>query len=67
VIVIRKGREQLQTIKLDIRTALTDPKQRILIQPNDLIMLEYTDFAMVMNTILSTISFDFDVNQLFSH
>jgi hypothetical protein len=67
VIVIRKGSAQLQVIKLDIRTALTDPKQRILIQPNDLIMLEYTDFAMVMNTILSTISFDFDVNQLFSH
>jgi hypothetical protein len=67
VIVIRKGREQMQVIKLDLRTAMTDPQQRILIQPNDLVMLEYTDFEMIMNGVLNTISLNVNLNQIFSH
>jgi protein involved in polysaccharide export with SLBB domain len=67
VIVIRKGHDTMQVIKLDLRTALTDPQQRILIQPNDLIMLEYTEFEMTMNAILSTVSFNLDLQTLFNH
>ena len=67
VIVIRKGHAQMQVIKISIPTALTDPKQRILVQPNDLVMLEYTDYEMLMNALLNTVSLNFDLNQLFSH
>jgi hypothetical protein len=57
----------METIKLSLKTAVTDPHQRILVQPNDLIMLEYTTFELVMNTMLNNVNLNFSLNQLFSH
>jgi protein involved in polysaccharide export with SLBB domain len=67
VIVIRTLKGKMETIKLSLKTAVTDPHQRILVQPNDLIMLEYTTFELVMNTMLNNVNLNFSLNQLFSH
>ncbi len=67
VIVIRKGHDKVQVIKLDLRSALTNPQERILIVPNDLVMLEYTEFELVMNAILSTVSLNVNLQTLFNH
>ena len=67
VIVIRTLQGKMEVIKLSLKTAVTDPHQRILVQPNDLIMLEYTNFELIMNTMLNNVNLNLSVNQLFSH
>ena len=67
VIVVRTLKGKMEVVKISLKTAVTDPHQRILVQPNDLIMLEYTNFELVMNTMLNNLNLTFSVNQLFSH
>ena len=67
VIVVRTLKGKMEVVKISLKTAVTDPHQRILVQPNDLIMLEYTNFELVMNTLLNNLNLTFSVNQLFSH
>jgi protein involved in polysaccharide export with SLBB domain len=64
VVVLRTINGRTEAIKLNMQTALLDPRERILIQPNDLIVLEYTEFELVMNILLNNLSLNVDVNQL---
>jgi len=52
-------------IKVDLKRAMTDPSERILIQPNDFVLLEYTSMEVVMNVMLNNISMNLSLNQLF--
>jgi protein involved in polysaccharide export with SLBB domain len=54
LLVMRVTDGRQQTIEIDLRRALADPGQRILIEPNDFIVLEYRAGEVVMNTFLST-------------
>ncbi len=66
LLVIREVNGYQRAIKIDMKQGLTDPSQRILIQPNDLIMLEYTPTEVVMNMFLSTFSLRFDLQSLWN-
>ena len=46
-------------IKVDLNKALTNSSERILIQPDDIVMVRYTCAEEVMNTALSLIQFNF--------
>ncbi len=67
VLVLRMVNGQQQTIHINLKHALTDPAQRILIEPNDFIVLEYKPHEVVMNVILSTFRFNVNVNSLFGN
>lgn len=59
-IVIRKLPDGSQIpIKVDLNRALTDSNERILIQPDDIVMVRYTCAEEVLNTALSLIQFNF--------
>lgn len=65
VVVVRMVDGQMRSIKLNLQKAITDPKERILVLPNDLIILEYTEFELAMNVILNSLVLNLNVNQLF--
>jgi protein involved in polysaccharide export with SLBB domain len=65
VIVVRQIGKEIRTIKVSLRTALTDPQERVLIQPNDYIICEYTESELVMNIILNAVTFSFSLDQVF--
>lgn len=54
VLVLRVADGRQNVIEVDLKEAMRDPGQRILIEPNDMIVLEYRPGEVVMNTILST-------------
>ena len=57
VTVLRKcGCEQV-AIDVDLRYALSDPTERVIIQPGDLIILEYRKPELFTNTVLSVFQF----------
>jgi len=59
-IIVRKLCDGSQIpIKVDLNKALTDSSQRILIQPNDMIIVRYTCAEEVINTALGLIQFNF--------
>ena len=64
LLVIREVNGYQRAIKIDMKRGLTDQSERILIQPNDLIMLEYTPTEVAMNLFLSTFSLRFDLQSL---
>lgn len=64
ITVVRTVRGQMVPIQMNLKTALTNPAERILIQPNDLILLEYTDFEMFMNIVLNNLTLNLSVNDL---
>ncbi len=47
------------TLKVDLNKALQNPSERVLIQPNDIVMLRYTIAEEVGNVLLSLIQFNF--------
>jgi protein involved in polysaccharide export with SLBB domain len=51
-------------IKISLNRALSDASQRILIQPGDYVILQYTPLETVANVILSTFTFNYFVNKL---
>lgn len=65
-IVVRKldGGGQVP-IRVNLNKALADPTERILIQPEDLIVVRYTLFEELYNTILNLFQFNFLVNGAF--
>jgi protein involved in polysaccharide export with SLBB domain len=63
VIVLRTIDGKQIPIKLSLKKALQDPDNRILIQPNDYILLEYTDMELVMNLVLSTVTLNYSLNR----
>lgn len=59
-IVIRKLADGGQIpIRVDLNRALTDSSERILIQPEDIVIVRYTVAEEVLNTALSLIQFNF--------
>jgi len=65
VIVLRSVNGQQVAIRLSTKTAMLNPQERILVQPNDFILLEYTDFEAAANFVISTFTLNINVNQLF--
>lgn len=66
VVLVRNVGDQLVTIKVNLRTALTSPQERILVQPNDYVILEYTETELLINILLNNLSLNFSLNQLFN-
>jgi len=66
-IVLRAVNGKQVPIKVNLKRALTDPRERILIQPNDYIFLEYTETESAMNVLLNMFQFNIFVNDLFNH
>jgi len=64
LLVIREVNGYQRAIKIDMKSGLIDSRERILIQPNDLILLEYTPMEVVMNMFLSTFSLRMDLQSL---
>ena len=55
ILVIRNHNGHQVAISLKKNDALRDPASRILIEPNDVILVEYTNFETIFNVIFSTI------------
>jgi protein involved in polysaccharide export with SLBB domain len=51
-------------ITINLNRALVDPSQRLLIQPGDYVMLQYTPGELIANAILSTFTFNYFVNRI---
>lgn len=64
VIVLRNVEGQQVAIKLNLKTAMLNPQERILVQPNDIIILEYTPFEMVMNLLVNNTLLNLNLNDL---
>ena len=65
VVVLRNVDGQMKSFKLSLQTAVVDPRERILIQPNDFVILEYTEFELFMNVMLNNVNLNFSLNELF--
>ncbi|HEX3869078.1 MAG TPA: polysaccharide biosynthesis/export family protein [Pirellulales bacterium] len=65
LIVVRKTKGGYQIpIRVRLQTALKNPAERILIQPGDLIILQYTPVELVGNILLNSISINYFLNKL---
>ncbi len=64
VIVLRNVNGQQVAIKLNLKTAMLNPEERILVQPNDFIILEYTPFETVMNILVNNTLLNLNLNDL---
>ncbi|MBX3438777.1 MAG: polysaccharide biosynthesis/export family protein [Planctomycetaceae bacterium] len=63
VIVVRKLCDGSQVpIRIDLKRVFDDPRQRILIQPEDVVILRYKCAEEIANTALSLIQFNFLFN-----
>lgn len=51
-------------IKISLNRAMADTSQRILIQPGDYILLQYTPLELAGNVILSTFTFNYFINKI---
>lgn len=60
VIIVRKTKGGYQIpIKVNINAALRNPADRILIQPDDLVTLQYTPVELAANIVLNNLSFNY--------
>lgn len=57
ILISRKENCQRKTIEVDLRCALTDPTQRVIIKPGDLIVLEYRKGELAANSLASLLQF----------
>jgi protein involved in polysaccharide export with SLBB domain len=64
VIVLRNVNGQQVAIKLSTKTAMLNPQERILVQPNDFVILEYTGFEAFANFFVTTFTFNVNVRDL---
>jgi protein involved in polysaccharide export with SLBB domain len=62
VIVVRIVNGEQVAIRIDLKRALRDPQERILIQPNDFLMLEYTCCELLANITLGNLQFNYLLN-----
>ena len=63
VAVVRKSADGSQTlIRVDLAKAMKDPKERIVIQPNDVVYLHYTHAELFGNMVLNLLNFNFLVD-----
>jgi protein involved in polysaccharide export with SLBB domain len=63
-IVVRQVNGRQISIRVDLRRALTNPSERILVEPNDLIMLEYKPLELIANIILSNVQINYFLNSI---
>jgi protein involved in polysaccharide export with SLBB domain len=65
IVVVRKLPDgSTIPIKISLNRALVDPSQRILIQPGDLVLLQYTPFELAANVVLGSVSFSYFLNRI---
>ena len=57
VLILREHNCQFCTIEVDLRCIQSDPSQRVIIQPGDIIQLEYRPNEQMINTIVSVFQF----------
>ena len=57
VLIFRKQDCRTCAIEVDLRCAQSDPSQRVIIQPGDMIVLEYRPREIFINTAVSILSF----------
>ena len=57
VLILREHNCQFCTIEVDLRCANSDPSQRVIIQPGDIINLEFRQNEAILNTIVSVFQF----------
>ncbi|QDS92000.1 Polysaccharide biosynthesis/export protein [Roseimaritima multifibrata] len=62
LLVRRWGREQQMKIEVDIHEAMNNPRERIIIQPGDLVILKYTPTEIVLNAALNTVNLNYSLN-----
>jgi hypothetical protein len=63
VIILREMPDGRQLpIRVDLARAMVDQKERILIQPNDVLMLQFKPHQAVFNGLLNTFNFNFLLN-----
>ena len=66
ITIVRQYQGQQIAIRTSTQDALTDVRERILIQPNDLVMLEYTPGEMLMNLLISNLNVSLSLNSLWN-
>ena len=66
ITIVRQYYGQQIAIRTTTRDALTDPRERLLIQPNDLVMLEYTPGEMLINLMISNLNVSLSLNSLWN-
>lgn len=61
LLVRRWGRDQQIKIEIDIKEAINNPRERLIIQPGDLVILKYTPGEIAMNTIFNIVNFNYNI------
>jgi len=64
VTVLRTVNGQQTAIRVNVKRAVLDPRERILIEPNDFILLEYKPHELVLNILLNNLQFNYFLNNL---
>lgn len=64
VIVLRTINGQQVPIEISLKRAILDPAERIIIQPGDFILLEYTEAELAANVLLSTFQLNYFLNNI---
>ena len=57
ILVLREVNGRQYAIQIRQRDMLRDPTQRILIEPNDVIIVEYTTLELIFNMLYNSINF----------
>jgi len=55
VTIVRTANGRQETIEVDLRKAMSDSRERILIRPNDFVLLEYRNYELLANIVLNNI------------
>jgi hypothetical protein len=63
-IVLRTVNGRQTPIRVDLRRAVIDPRERILIEPNDFILLEYKPHELILNIVLNNLQFNYFLNNV---
>jgi protein involved in polysaccharide export with SLBB domain len=65
LIVLRNVEGRQVAIKVDLKRAMTDPSERILVQPNDFLILQYKPQEVILNVILNNLNVSLSLDNLF--
>jgi protein involved in polysaccharide export with SLBB domain len=67
VLILRNQNGNQIAIELSLKTAIANPRQRILVRPNDFIILEYTPAETWGNVVLNNLNVSLSLNSLFGN
>jgi protein involved in polysaccharide export with SLBB domain len=65
LIVLRTIEGRQVPIKVDLKRAMTDSSERILVQPNDFLILQYTPMEVFLNVLLNNLNISLSLDSLF--